>query len=57
MTEPSKPSMLPSRLSVLTERSTGCAGYGRVPGSHQAKALCPVMSRPTMSVWISAVPS
>ena len=25
--------------------------------SHQAKALCPVMSRPTMSAWISAVPS
>jgi hypothetical protein len=26
-------------------------------GSDQVKALCPVMSRPTRSVWISAVPS
>jgi hypothetical protein len=35
----------------------GPAGGYAGSGSDQVKALCPVMSRPTMSVWISAVPS
>ena len=46
----------PHRLETLRRLPGPAGGYAR-SGSHQAKALCPVMSRPTMSVWISAVPS
>ena len=42
--------------AAVTHEATEILRSGAV-ARHQAKALCPVMSRPTMSAWISAVPS
>jgi hypothetical protein len=48
----------PRNYSSPWRRCAGCPGRRlRLRGSHQVKALCPVMSRPTRRVWISAVPS
>jgi hypothetical protein len=47
-----------AELFVAYRRCARCPGRGYArSGSDQVKALCPVMSRPTRSVWISAVPS
>jgi hypothetical protein len=56
---PAAPCTIPDRQRNYSSPWWRCA---RCPGRwlhprHQAKALCPVMSRPTRSVWISAVPS
>ena len=42
-----------------SERLTGAAGLSTVPSpfDDQAKALTPVMSRPTSRVWMCSVPS